>query len=237
LPKSSYRLLTKIQLTSRASIRSALQSLHFDHGVRHAVITSITVREDSELSDEVTKAGLRASLTTNEILGDSSVEEEYILCIASSAQNGPTNSPIVHALAVPRIKGYFSGVGDLFSALVLAHFQSALDSFNGKSVSNGIDTVSPLSQAASYALYTTQAILHRTHKHALALASKSSEASSTSANAYTDDELDAQEPLRRVRRMRTRELRIIQSRDDILACTRENSQIEAMRSWEGFWDN
>lgn len=149
---------------------------------------------------------------------------EYILCV-SSTRDSPTTSTI-HALTVPRLKGYFSGVGDIFSALILAHFKLALDS----------SSPSPLSAAASRALHTTHSILYRTHKHALAVASKLSDSPSSTPNTYTDDELDAQEPLRRVKRMRMRELRIIQSRDDILAPAEGKYPVEEMRPWKGFWD-
>ncbi|KAJ1306468.1 hypothetical protein OPQ81_007471 [Rhizoctonia solani] len=229
-------LMTQIHLTSQDSIRLALRSLHFDHAVRNVVITSVIVREGSRLSDEVTAAGLRArsGYSVNGDTNDLNIQDEYILCIASTAHEDPSVAPIVYALAVPRIKGYFSGVGDLFSALTLAHFhESQYSQTNGWS-SAPTSQVPPLPQAASCALHTTHAVLRRTQKHALALAAESSEEPSSS-NAYTDDELDAQEPLRRVRRMRTRELRIIQSRDDIIACATENGLVETMRVWKGFW--
>ncbi|CAE6370824.1 unnamed protein product [Rhizoctonia solani] len=228
-------LITQIHLTSRDSIRSALHSLHFDHGVRNVVVTSVIVREGSCLSDEVTAAGLRTGndYSANGMTDSINLKDEYILCIASSAQEDPSVAPAVYALAVPRIKGYFSGVGDLFSALVMAHFHRSQNSnANGLPPTNG--SIPPLPTAASRALHTTHAILRRTQKHALALAERSSDDPSSS-NAYTDDELDSQEPLRRVRRMRTRELRIIQSRDDILAFEAESGSFETMRPWKGFW--
>ncbi|KAH7326814.1 Ribokinase-like protein [Rhizoctonia solani] len=229
-------LMTQIQLVSRDSIRSALRSLHFDHGVRNVVVTSVVVREGSQLSDEVTAAGLRAgsNYINNGISDAMNLKDEYILCIASSVHDDPSIEPDVYALAVPRIKGYFSGVGDLFSALVLAHFHQAQFSNTNGSSPTTTKVVPPLSRAASRALHTTHAVLRRTQKHALALVAQSSEDPSSS-NAYTDDELDAQEPLRRVRRMRTRELRIIQSRDDIIGCATEGIPVEAMRAWKGFW--
>ncbi|ELU37959.1 glycoside hydrolase family 30 protein [Rhizoctonia solani AG-1 IA] len=230
-------LMTQIHLASQDSIRSALRSLHFDHGVRNVVVTSVIVREGSRLSDEVTAAGLRAgsSYSSDGLTNSIDLNDEYILCIASSAHDDPSIAPAVYALAVPRIKGYFSGVGDLFSALVMAHFHQAQHS-NTSSLSLTAGSMSSLSSAASRALHTTHAVLRRTQQHALTLAAQSSDDPSSS-NAYTDDELDSKEPLRRVRRMRTRELRIIQSRDDILAFEAENGSVENMRAWEGFWGN
>ncbi|KAG8760575.1 putative pyridoxal kinase [Ceratobasidium sp. 423] len=229
-------LMTKIHLTSQDSIRLALRSLHFDHGIRNVVVTSVIVHEGSQLSDEVTAAGLRAGSTysANGASDAIHLKDEYILCIASSAHEDSSVAPSVYALAVPRIKGYFSGVGDLFSALVLAHFHQSQYSNTNGSLHTTTSSTPPLAQAASRALHTTHAVLRRTQKHALALAAQSSDDPSSS-NAYTDDELDAKEPLRRVRRMRTRELRIIQSRDDIMACATENGRVETMRPWKGFW--
>ncbi|CUA67246.1 pyridoxine kinase [Rhizoctonia solani] len=229
-------LMTQIHLTSQDSIRLALRSLHFDHGIRNVVVTSVIVSEGSQLSDEVTAAGLRAgsSYSMNGTSDAINSKDEYILCIASSAHEDASIAPDVYALAVPRIKGYFSGVGDLFSALVLAHFHQARYSNTNNLPPATTTSIPPLTQAASYALHTTHAILRRTQKHALALAAQSSEDASTS-NAYTDDELDSREPLRRVRRMRTRELRIVQSRDDIIAT--DKASIEIMRAWKGFWGN
>jgi pyridoxine kinase len=226
-PVSVARLLTGIQLSSRDSLRSALKSLHTTLGVRHVVITSVVVRRGSKLLGEVANADLGAENTFmgNGLSPDTTVPDEFILCVSSSAQGGSNERPTVHALAVPRIKGYFSGVGDLFSALVLAHFETSPP----LSPSSPTNTTA-LSRAASRALHTTHAVLRRTQEHALNLTSNDS-------SAYTDDELDAGEPLRRVRRMRTRELRIVQSRDDILACADGRGGVEEMRSWDGFWED
>ncbi|CAE6533328.1 unnamed protein product [Rhizoctonia solani] len=231
-------LMTQIHLVSQDSIRLALRSLHFDHGVRDVVITSVVVREGSQLSDEVTAAGLRAqsSYSVNGTSDSINLKDEYILCIASSVREDSSVAPDVYALAVPRIRGYFSGVGDLFSAMVLAHFHQAQTSNTNDLPPTQAKPTPPLAQAASRALYTTHAVLRRTQKHALTLAAQSTEDPSSS-NAFTDDELDAREPLRRVRRMRTRELRIVQSRDEIITGAADNSSVETMRAWEGFWGN
>ncbi|KAG9099109.1 putative pyridoxal kinase [Ceratobasidium sp. 392] len=218
-------VLSTIQLTSRDSLRSALKILHTNLGVPHVVITSVTVRRGSRLLEEVVDAGLFTTsiLATNGATSNGHVSDEFILCVSSSASEDTNTPPAIHALAVPRIKGYFSGVGDLFSALVLAHFESATSSSSSQS-----NSTTPLSRAASRALHTTHTILRRTQQHALEIAENE-------ASAYTDDELDEQQPLRRVRRMRTRELRIIQSRDDILACADGRVHVKEMKPWDGFW--
>jgi pyridoxine kinase len=129
-----------------------------------------------------------------------------------------TLTSIVHAQCVPLISGYFSGVGDLFSALILAHFHPQ---------EKPADTsATPLSEAASQALSKTYAILQITHEQALTLPEAERQPS--------DDELDEKVPLRRVRRTRGRELALIRGQDII----RGNGMkaFRTMVAWEEFWN-
>jgi pyridoxine kinase len=50
----------------------------------------------------------------------------------------------------------------------------------------------------------------------------------------TDDEEDLKEPLRRIRRMRGRELRLIQNQDIIRGVGLR--EVRQMELWAGFWD-
>ena len=131
------------------------------------------------------------------------------LLYISSSKSATGENPVVHACAVPLIKGYFPGVGDLFSALVLAHFNP--------------DGESPLPIAVGKALSKTHAIVELTRAYAQTL-----EADRTS----TDDELDGKYPMRLVRRMRGRELRLIQGQDIIRGDSGLNRE---MKAWEEFW--
>jgi pyridoxine kinase len=131
-----------------------------------------------------------------------------LLCISSS-RGDPGKNSVVHACAVPLIPGYFSGVGDLFSALVLAHFDP--------------DGKSPLPDAVGKALSETHEIIQLTHAYSQTL----DEADRTT----TDDELDKEDPMRLVRRMRGRELRLIQGQDII----RGKCECRQMKAWESFW--
>ena len=141
---------------------------------------------------------------------------------------------MVHARCVPLIRGYFSGVGDLFSALLLGHFnvRHASDSSSDHSTSslpNGSsatlhDDSTPISTAASYALATTHHILWRTNEYALTLPEEDRQP--------TDDEKDGQEPLRVVKRMRGRELRIVQNQDALRGV---GLDVTRMQLWDGFW--
>jgi pyridoxine kinase len=82
-----------------------------------------------------------------------------------------------------------------------------------------------LHTALGAALATTQAILISTHKHCVSLPMDDCPS--------TDDEKDAADPERPVRRMRARELRIVQGLDAI--CAVPYGLVDVV-SWDGFWD-
>lgn len=175
------------------SLRDAIRKLHEEYQVPNVVVSSIPMKPWLEKSlPEGVPTGL----------------ETELLCISSSRSH-PEKSSVVHACTVPLISGYFSGVGDLFSALVLAHFDP--------------DGRSPLPDAVGKALSKTHEIVEITDAYAQTL----DEADRTS----TDDELDEKDPMRLVRRMRGRELRLIQGQDII----RGGGLRRGMRAWETFW--
>ena len=158
---------------------------------------------------------------------------EHLLCVTSSylPEFGASLS-VVHAHCVPLIRGYFSGVGDMFSALLLGHFNvnhadhpttSSLP--NGSSSSVTLHDPTPISTAASYALAATHHILRLTNDYASTLPEEDRQS--------TDDERDAQEPLRVVRRMRGRELRIVQNQDALRGV---GLHVTKMKLWDGFWE-
>ena len=128
----------------------------------------------------------------------------------------------MYAKCFPCLPGYFSGVGDLFSALVLAHFQPDAPS----STASRDKDCSPLARAASAALGKTHALLARTHVAAAELPAEE--------RTETDEELDAREPMRRVRRMRGRELRLIQGQDVIRGT--ELVEERRLEAWAEFWE-
>ncbi len=222
------RLLTGIKMIDVTSIQSALHKLHTISGVPNIVISSI----------KVSSKNLYATLATHNICtpnapvtvtGQGSPpigEGEYLLCLTStllSTNHQPAASPAtttsmensqalstVHAICFPKIKGYFSGVGDLFSALVLGHFTPG---------SSG----TALANATSLALSTTQAIISSTDEYCSTLSDEEC--------PPTDEELDARDPERRVNRMRARELRIVPGMTEIIT----PSQWLELVEWGAFW--
>ncbi|KAF8997877.1 Ribokinase-like protein [Cyathus striatus] len=112
-----------------------------------------------------------------------------------------------HAQVVPTIPGYFSGVGDLFSALILAHYHPDIH----------VEGSTPVSTAAAQALTKTHALLEITHEYALTLPEEE--------RLPTDDELDEADPMRKTRRMRGRELLLIQGQDIIRGTSLDETKI------------
>jgi len=189
----SARTLTDIRIVDALSLRDAIRKLHEEYRVPNVVVSSIPMKHwlAEFLPEEIPEG-----------------QPTDLLCISSS-KSDPEKNSVVHACTVPLIPGYFSGVGDLFSALVLAHFDH--------------DGKSPLSDAVGKALTKTHAIVELTDAYTKTL----DEADRTS----TDDELDEGDPMRRVRRMRGRELRLIQGQDVL----RGEGLRHTMKAWEAFW--
>jgi pyridoxine kinase len=188
-----------------------LKILHTVYSVAHVVISSIP------LKPWLTSA--LPSTITHDITPFSS--EEYLLCVSSSkiADDGMSS---IQACAVPCLPGYFSGVGDLFSALVLAQF----DPTHSPAQPPVTDTA--LSIATSLALTKTHAILSLTYQHVQNLPEQD--------RTITDDELDSLDPTRKIRRMKGRELRIIQGQD-LLRKGKDDTyeSFRLMKPWVNFW--
>ena len=188
------------------SLRNAIQILHQDYGVPHVVISSIPL-----------KPFLYNALPPN--LRPNAQNTEHLLCICSSKNNAGHGRPpsTVHTHAVSFIPGYFSGVGDLFSALVLAYYYE-YDDQNSTSPT-------PLSVATSQALTKTRAVVQLTHDHARYLPEEE--------RTETDEEKDLADPMRKVKRMRGRELRVIQGMEIIRSTHGPDSRV--MLPWPEFW--
>jgi len=194
--------LTDIKLQDLPSLRRALTVLHETYHVPNVVISSIPLAEWLE-------AALPTSLSSR--LGR---ESRHLLCISSAATLGAASLSTVHAQTVELLPGYFSGVGDLFSALLLAHFVPD-DASSGA-----------VSRAASQALAKTHNMLRLTYEYSKTLPEDDRHA--------TDDEKDVADPLRKIRRMRGRELRLVQGQDILRGI---GLTVKEMQPWRGFWES
>ncbi|KAH7910066.1 Ribokinase-like protein [Hygrophoropsis aurantiaca] len=211
-------VLTDITLTDLLSIRLALRKLHTEYHVPNVVISSIPLKP--WLLDAL-PAQLRP--TTSSADAD---ETDYLLCLTSSMKaDGADSLSTVHIRCVPLIPGYFSGVGDLFSALLIGHFHPSTSQSQSAPCESTPSPPTPLSCAVSYALHKTHLILQLTHEYAKLLPEDE--------RLPTDEEKDKAEPVRRFKRMRGRELRLIQGQDIIRSV--EIGEEEVMSVWEDFW--
>jgi pyridoxine kinase len=201
--------LTDTKIEDGASLHKALMILHETYSVPNVVISSIPLEQ-----------WLR-DLTPPHIRFPVSDDEQSLLCLASVrvANGGSTpgyRPSTVYAACVPLIPGYFSGVGDLFSALVLGHYDDA---------SSAPAPLPPLPRAVSLALTKTHAILRLTEKYASSLP--------PDERTTTDDELDGKDPDRRIRRMRGRELRLVQGRK--ILSGEAIGEVRQLKKWADFW--
>ncbi|KAG1735946.1 Ribokinase-like protein [Suillus paluster] len=205
--------LTGVPLRSLSALQNALSILH--KRVPHVVISSIPLQPWLSLV-------LPKTIQPPASIDD---QQDYLLCISSSRTLGTTTHSTVHARLVPLIPGYFSGVGDLFSALTLGHFNPSSTPSDSKL---HLATQTPLSFAVAAALHKTYSILEFTNAFAVRLPAEDRTA--------TDDELDAAEPVRKLRRMRGRELRLVQGQHILREEWREG-QGKDLQFWDGFWDS
>ncbi|KAG6868053.1 hypothetical protein C0993_007912 [Termitomyces sp. T159_Od127] len=186
--------LTDTKLEDLPSLRKALSILHERFHVPNVVVSSIPLTPWLSLA------------------------------LPSAIEQFAQERPILYAQSVPFIPHYFSGVGDLFSALLLAHFPRPVASNTDIPLESALKC--PIAHAAAHALAITHHILRLTHAHATSLPEHE--------RLSTDDEADALEPLRKTRRMRGRELRLIQGQAAIRGV---GVDVKPMVAWEDFWDS
>ncbi|EJD08541.1 Ribokinase-like protein [Fomitiporia mediterranea MF3/22] len=241
--------LTNVPIKDMSSLRTALTLLHNKYLVPHVVMSSIPLHGFLRLA-------LPSQLLSESAMNGLAEDGSHLLCISSSSLSSSNvsidhdaslhnaNLSTVHAHTVPCIPGYFSGVGDLFSALVLAHFNPNRTSDSGSVQSSTFPTKqvndaphTPLSIATSLALSKTFALLKLTDEQV------STTANFSRTDDATDEERDRTDPERLVRRMRTRELRLIQGQDLLRSVPISmpdtgdirTLQLHEMRPWSGFW--
>lgn len=269
-----HRTLTDTKLTDLDSLRRALTILHETHRVPHVVMSSMPLHD-------FFCAALPPNLLPADVVSrePGAIVKSHLICISSSyvhpsrrlrapaepmstTDDGAENVSTVHAHVLPCVPGYYSGVGDLFSALLLAHYremgsvnngtrlillapnirsdyQTSVIDLGSSAHSSNSTSLTPLSTAASFALSKTVGILRLTHAHVSALP-----ADASVARDGTDEERDRLDPERRVRRQRARELRLIQGQDILRNVPvaspsdfSKTAELRELRPWQSFWSN
>lgn len=168
-------LLTDVCITSLQAVKQALSTFHTRYHLPHPVISSCT-------------------LPAADLLRlDPSAKGAHLICAGSSLA-GPA-----WAIAFPSFDEHFEGVGDVFSSLILAHFDLEADLDGAPSA---------LARAAEIGIASLQSVIIRTRRAAMA-----SVDGDPSSLRRVEDETQA----RKVDRLRQLELRLVQSRDDLLS--------------------
>jgi len=208
--------LTGTSLKDMTSLRLALKVLHEAYHVPNVVISSIPLKQ--WLIDALPAQIWPSNLDTS--------DNDYLLCICSSTVDLGENEGIsvIHTQFVPLFPGYFSGVGDLFSALLLGHFQPE-GSFS--ITEDNVRQQTPLSYATSMALTKTHAVLQSTYNYTLTLPEDERQP--------TDVEKDAADPVRKVKRMKGRELRLVQPEGQNIIRGVGSIDTRIMEPWLDFW--
>jgi pyridoxine kinase len=164
-------LLTDIKITSLHALKAALDTFHNRYNMPNIVISSTP---------------------SSHIEG---LEPGFLVCAGSSRPLGSSVSQ-QFTITFPALPEHYEGVGDVFSALILAHFAKPTPS----------QEACPLSRTAEIAIATLAGILTKTRSHALQLARD--EVDITGANP-------AETPEERIKRMALVELRLVQSHKEI----------------------
>lgn len=190
------QVLTDMEITSLDSLRAVLRKLHTEHRVPNVVVTSVALPDADA-----------AALGVSNTMPDGS---RAMLLVGSRA--GADGEPEMWYLQFPELGEYFVGVGDTFAALTLARFSEgtplpdAARTHTAQEPQSASECTLPIAWAVALAVASLQAILRRTIDYMTQNAA--------GADVFGDH---TQMPVdERVRVMRLRELRLVQSAADIL---------------------
>lgn len=133
-------LLIDTKITNRETLQNSILQLHNQCHIPYIVITSV--------ESQVINPNLTASQDDN-----------YIYCIISTKSTLASDAQM-RMFQIPTIKSYFTGVGDLFSALLLDKFVAN----NVSGSSDAYDKLSRLSKSVNQVLTIMARTLKLTHK-------------------------------------------------------------------------
>jgi pyridoxine kinase len=189
-------LLTGVKIVSASSLLAALKAFHDVYRIPHAIISSVSLP-----ASELALLGFPPSTSPS----------RQLVCAGSSlvTDSNGVQSITAFGIAFPELHEgrveHYTGVGDVFSALVLARFPPHPSLMAPPSVP--VHPISPLARTAELAIASLQGILANTRAHALVLAQ---------GNASVLVMKEGETPEERVRRSRMVELRLVQSQKEIL---------------------
>ncbi|KDN53387.1 pyridoxal kinase [Tilletiaria anomala UBC 951] len=130
-------ILTDKKITSLDTLLAVLQTLHVQHRVPHVLITSV------ELPDEdLHKQGIARTQPDGSplmLLVGSSVQQTLCTAVAEARP---------WYIQFPEVEGYFSGVGDLFAAMIVGRYMRPAEAQSAASSAFSSQPASPAPQPA-----------------------------------------------------------------------------------------
>ncbi|GAA6043306.1 hypothetical protein JCM8097_001176 [Rhodosporidiobolus ruineniae] len=201
-------LLTDVKILDAASLKLALRTFHERYNIPNIVISAVSLS-----ASELAKLGFVDSPSSEAIPAPTApgqLSTRMLVCAGSTIVSAP-GAPLEtrsFGIAFPELAEHYEGVGDVFSSLVLGRFPDP--SSPSSSSSSEEHPVSPLAATVELAIASLQGILARTRAHAVAQATRNG----GRADMIVPREGESAED--RVRRLRTVELRLVQSQKEIL---------------------
>lgn len=188
-------LLTDVKILDASSLKAALKTFHERYRLPNIVISAVSLptAELEALGFSLADGSSTIPAGTNRML----------VCSGSTIVSAPGDpiESVAFGVAFPELAEHYEGVGDVFSSLVAGRFPCYSDP------AFAAHPVSPLAHTVELAIASLQGILARTRAHALALANNRPEMIVPREGESADE---------RVRRLRTVELRLVQSHQEIL---------------------
>lgn len=144
-------LLCDFKINSRHSLIKSINYLHEDCNIPHVVITSLN--GDIPL--------FQSENDENDENNENNESKDDIIYVISSSKS----CKFFHVFKIPIIKSYFTGVGDLFSALLLDKFYDNLNNNQqGNDNDNDNDHENLLNKSVNQSLTIMSKILKLTHE-------------------------------------------------------------------------
>ncbi|KAF9547412.1 putative pyridoxal kinase [Mortierella hygrophila] len=152
-------VLADKKITDVKSCMEVIDILH-DAGVENVVITSVSLfPSDVTAHHTVGQIGDTSNGTSKR----EEAEEESMYCVCSSRRS-KDDTPRVFAIGFPTYDGYFTGTGDLFSALLVARLDEAIQQEGQEKSDHGAKMETALSRACIKVVGTMRAVVLRTYQ-------------------------------------------------------------------------
>ncbi|KAG0067179.1 putative pyridoxal kinase [Linnemannia elongata] len=164
-------VLADKKITDVRSCMEVIDILH-DAGVENVVITSVSLLPSDVAAHQAVGQN---GATSNGSSKREEAEEESMYCVCSNRRS-KDDTPRVFAIGFPTYDGYFTGTGDLFSALLVARLDEAVQQEAGSSLEGqeksapvtnghlGASKETALSRACIKVVATMRAVVLRTYQ-------------------------------------------------------------------------